>query len=118
MILKRTLVVGGLVAALAVPTGVALAASDSTPTPGPTSTAPGPGPGAGYGRMMGGGGPGAHGAYGDPEDCPFYDSAEAQAWRDQREARQQLDPAERQKLVQQHREQMWNQMQGTSTTAS
>ena len=44
----------------------------------------------GYGRMMEGG-------YADPEDCPYYNSTEAQQWRAQREQRQQLTPAERQK---------------------
>src|SRR5512146_2510661 len=80
---KRTLVVGGLVAALAIPTGVAVAAT-TTPSPS-SSTVPNPGYGKGMrdGRMMGGG-------YGDPEDCPFHNSTEAQQWRSQHEQRQQL----------------------------
>jgi hypothetical protein len=109
---KRTLVIGGLVAALAVPAGVAFAAT-STPSPSPGAgagtNAPGYGPGGGHGRMMGGG-------YGDPDDCPFYNSTEAQQWRAQRDQRQQLTPAERQKLVQQHREQMQKLMSGAATS--
>ncbi len=106
---KRALVIGGLVAALAVPAGVAVAAT-TTPSPGAGTgtSSPGHGPGGGYGRMMGGG-------YGDPEDCPFYNSAEAQQWRAQRDQRQQLTPAERQKLVQQHRAEMQRLMSGAAT---
>ena len=63
----------------------------------------------GYGRMMEGG-------YADPEDCPYYNSTEAQQWRAQREQRQQLTPAERQTLIQQHREQMRQLMSGSSTS--
>ena len=112
---KRALVVGGLVAALAVPAGIAVAA---TTTPSPNGSAgtnsSGYGPGGGNGRMMGGGG--GAGGYGDPEDCPFYDSSEAQQWRAQREQRQQLTPAERQNLIQQHREQMQELMSGAATS--
>ncbi|MGN6244374.1 MAG: hypothetical protein ACTHQ3_11970 [Motilibacteraceae bacterium] len=96
---RRALVAGGRLVALAVPGGIAAAATATptpTPTPAPSTSAPGYGPGAG--RMMGG--------YGDPEDCPFHDSTQAQQWRAQRDDRAQLSPAERQKLVQQHREQM------------
>ncbi len=107
---KRALVVGGLVAALAVPAGVAVAATTPSPNPSPGTTSPGYGPGAGHGRMMGGGG------YGDPEDCPFYNSTEAQQWRAQRDQRQQLSPTERQKLIQQHREQMQKLMSGAATS--
>lgn len=94
---RRALVAGGLLVALAVPGGIAAAAT-ATPTPSPTSSTGAPGYGPGAGRMMGG--------YGDPEDCPLHDSAQAQQWRAQREERAQLSPAERQKLAQQHREQM------------
>ncbi len=109
MIGKRTLVVGGLVAALTVPAGVAVAAT-ATPSPSPSTgtNGPGYGPGPGYGRMAGG-------SYGDPQDCPYYNSTEAQQWRAQREQRQQLTPAERQKLIQQHREQMRKLMGGPAT---
>ena len=105
---KRALVIGGVMAALALPTGVAVAATTPSPSPSAGTNGTGSGTRPGYGRMMGGG-------YGDPEDCPFYDSAEAQQWRAQREQRQQLSPAERQKLVQQHREQMQKLMSGTGT---
>lgn len=100
---KRALVIGGLVAALAIPAGAAgaaFAASTPSPSPSPSSGVPGGGPGSGYGRMMGGAG------YGDPDDCPFHDSPQAQQWRADREQRQQMPPAERQNLIQQHREQM------------
>ena len=98
---KPALLIGGLVAALAIPTGVAVAAT-TTPSPSPsTGTNPGYGPGMRYGRMMDGG-------YGDPQDCPFSDSTEAQQWRSQRQQRRTLEPAQRQKLMQQHREQMRN----------
>lgn len=107
---KRALVIGGLVAALAVPAGVAVAATATpSPSPGAGTNSPGYGPGAGHGRTMGGG-------YGDPQDCPFYNSTEAQQWRAQREQRQQLTPAERQKLMQQHREQMQKLMSGAATS--
>jgi hypothetical protein len=111
MAARRALVIGGLVAALAVPAGVAVAAVDPSPgprTPSPTAPGYGYGPGGGAGRM---------GGIGNPEDCPFYDSPEAQQWRSQREQRQQLSPAERQKLVQQHREQMQKLMSGTATSS-
>jgi hypothetical protein len=108
MIGKRTLLVAGLVAALAVPSGVALAAGGATPTPGP-GAANGQGYGPGQRGMMGG--------YGDPEDCPFHDTAAAQQWRDQREERQQLSFEERQKLVQEHRAQM-QQLRGTTSPSS
>jgi Spy/CpxP family protein refolding chaperone len=94
MMVKRVLVVGGLMAALAVPAGVAVAAAAS---PGPGAA----GAGSGAGPMPGG--------RGDPADCLFHDSAQAQAqaWRAQRAARQTLPAAERQRLADQHREQMW-----------
>jgi hypothetical protein len=94
---KRLIVAGSIVLALGLPAGVAVAAttspspststSSTAPTTAPTATPTpgqgyGPGYGPGYGRMMGG--------TGDPEDCPFYDSAQAQQWRDQRADRQQL----------------------------
>jgi hypothetical protein len=89
---------------------VAVAAVDPSPGPrSPSPTAPGYGPGGGAGRMMGGSG--------NAEDCPFYDSPEAQQWRAQREQRQQLSPTERQKLVQQHREQMQKLMSGTAASS-
>jgi hypothetical protein len=108
MLGTRTLVIGGLAIALVVPAGVAVAAA-ATPSPTPSTSGPsyGPGgaggPGGWHGRMMGGAG---MGAYGDPDDCPFYDSAQAQQWRADREQRQQLPLAERQKLAQEHRAQM------------
>lgn len=108
MIGKKTLLVSGLVVALAVPGGVALAASD-TPTPSP-GTANGQGYGPGHRGMMGGG-------YGDPEDCPFHDTAAAQQWRDQREGRQKLSFEERQKVVQEHRAQMQKLMGPTPRTS-
>ena len=115
---KRVLLVGSLVAALAVPAGVAVAATTPTPTPSPSPSSPGYGPGGGPGglgagghaRMMGGG------QYGDPDNCPFYNSTEAQQWRAQRDQRQQLTPTERQKLAQQHREQMQKLMSATATS--
>lgn len=82
---RKLLVVGGLTLALAVPAGVAVAAT-STPSPEPGTTQQG---GPGYGRMMGGGM-----GHGDPEDCPYYNSADMQKWREQRAERQ----AEMQKL--------------------
>ncbi len=79
MIAKRALVMGGLVAALAVPAGVAVAAAATSP-PAPATTQPsqsgpgyGPGPGLGYGWMMGGSG--------DPRGCPYYNSPEMQQHR-------------------------------------
>ena len=90
MMVKGALLVGGLVAALAVPAGVAVAAT-ATPSPGPSGPAttppngPGPGPGQRPGQMMGG--------HGDPEDCPNYNSPQMQQWRDQRAERQNLSPA-------------------------
>jgi Spy/CpxP family protein refolding chaperone len=92
MMVKRVLVVGGLVAALAVPAGVAVAAAAS---PRPST----PGAGSGPGPM-----PGGHAAWGD---CPLHDSAAARAWRAQRAARQTLPAVERQRLADQHHEQMW-----------
>ena len=99
MVTKRVLVVGGLAVVLAVPAGAAVAAAAS-----PSPAAPGAGPG-GSGRMLGGG---------DPADCPYHNSVEAQQWRAQRADRQKLPAAERQKLAQQHRQQMWAQMTGTT----
>ena len=96
MIARKAMLIGGLVAALAVPAGIAVAAT--TPAPTPSTGTYGPGYGPGPGPMMGG--------RGDPEDCPFYDSAEAQQWRAQREQRQQLTPTERQRLMDQHRQKM------------
>ncbi len=95
---KRVLVVGGLAVVLAVPAGVAVAAAAS-----PNPAAPGAGP---SGRMLGG--------RGDPADCPYHNSVQAQQWRAQRAERQQLPAAERQQLAQQHRQQMWAQMTGTT----
>jgi Spy/CpxP family protein refolding chaperone len=95
---KRVLIVGGLAVVLAVPAGVAVAAAAS-----PTPAAAGAGPGSG--RMLGGG---------DPADCPYHNSVQAQQWRAQRADRQQLPAAERQQLAQQHRRQMWAQMTGTT----
>ncbi|HEY5031164.1 MAG TPA: hypothetical protein VIJ54_01730 [Actinomycetes bacterium] len=112
MMVKRALLVGGLVAALAVPAGVAVAA---TATPGPSGPAttqpngPGPGPGQRPGQMMGG--------HGDPEDCPNYNSPQMQQWRDQRAERQNLSPAQRQQLMQQHREQMSAQPTGATRSS-
>lgn len=114
---KRFLIVGGVAAALMIPAGVAVAATTS-PSPAPSTTQPaGPGYGPGPGMRGGGPGNGPMGGYGDPEDCPYYNSAEAQAWRDGREARQKLSVEERQKLAQQHREQMWQLRQGTGTSS-
>lgn len=106
---KRTVVVGALVAALAIPTGVAVAATTTPPPSASTATNPGHGPGMRDGRMTGGG-------YGDPEDCPFHNSTEARQWRSQREQRQQRTPAQRQKLVQQHRERMQKLMSRAATS--
>jgi hypothetical protein len=89
--IKRTLVVAGVVTALAIPAGVAVAATTGpSPSPtGPTTSQPaGPGYGFGYGR-------GPMGGYGDPEDCPYYNSAEHQKW-----------VQDRQQLMQQHRDQL------------
>ena len=98
MMIKRVLVIGGVVAALAVPTGVAIAAT-GTPSPNPTTpstTQPyGPRYGGGHGPMGGG--------YGDPEDCPYYNSAEHQKWMQ-----------DRQKLMQQRHDQMWSNGSPTS----
>ena len=106
MIAKRVLVIGGVVAALAVPTGVALAATGSpSPNPStPSTTQPyGPRFGGGHG-MMGGG-------YGDPQDCPYYSSAEHQTRMQERQKLQQqlqkATPTERQKLMQQWHDRMW-----------
>jgi Spy/CpxP family protein refolding chaperone len=101
MMVKRALLVGGLVAALAVPAGVAVAATATPPNA--------PGPGHGPGQMMGG--------HGDPEDCPNYNSPQMQQWRDQRAERQNLSPAQRQQLMQQHREQMSAQPAGATTSS-
>jgi hypothetical protein len=112
MMVKKALLVGGLVAALAVPAGVAVAAT-ATPSPGPSSPATtqpnAPGPGQRPGQMMGG--------HGDPEDCPNYNSPQMQQWRDQRAERQNLSPAQRQQLMQQHREQMSAQPTGATTSS-
>lgn len=87
---KRILIVTGMVAALGVPAGVAVAATaDASPgNRGPASTAP------------------ARAGYGDPDECPYYNSTQAQQWRDQRADRQKLSATERQKLVEQHRAEM------------
>ena len=91
MIAKRVLVIGGVVTALAVPAGAALAAAGS-PSPAPTTpstTQPyGPHFGGGHGPMGGG--------YGDPADCPYYNSADHQKWLQ-----------ERLKLMQQRHDRMW-----------
>lgn len=57
--------------------------------------------------MMGGSG---------PRDCPYYNSPEMQQWRAQRDQRQKLPPAERQKLMQHHRERMWAQHSGATSS--
>ena len=109
MILKRVLVIGGLATALAVPAGIALAAGGG-PGPGPNPTTPsttqpyGPRFGGGYG-MMGGG-------YGDPDDCPFHNSADRQKLMQERQKlQQQMQKAttfsERQKLMQQWHDRVW-----------
>ncbi len=92
---KRILIVTGMVVALGVPAGAAVAATANSggANHGPASTGPA---GAGYGRMTNGG-------YGDPADCPLHDSTEAQQWRDQAADRQKLSATERQKLAEQHR---------------
>jgi TolA-binding protein len=77
MMKKKLLVVGSMVAALAVPAGIAVAAADTPPVDESPSTEvdrPGSGP---HGRMMGG--------FGDREDCPFYDSDAMQQWHEQRD---------------------------------
>jgi hypothetical protein len=61
------------------------------------------------GQMMGG--------HGDPEDCPNYNLPQMQQWRDQRAERQNLSPAQRQQLMQQHREQMSAQRTGATTSS-
>lgn len=94
---KRMLVIGGLAVVLAAPAGVAVAAS-------PSAGAAGAGPGSG--RVLGG--------RGDPADCPYHNSAEAQQWRAQRADRQKLPAGERQKLAQQHRQQMWARHAGVT----
>ena len=105
---KRILIVTGIVAALGVPAGVAVAATADAGVAnrGPASTAPG---GVGYGRMMNGG-------YGDPDDCPLHNSTEAQQWRDQRADRQKLSATERQKLAEQHRATMRGSATSTATS--
>ena len=60
---KRLLVVGGVLAALAVPAGVAVAAT-TAPSPSPKAPATTQPYGPGSGRMMVG--------TGDPQDCPYY----------------------------------------------
>ncbi len=94
---KRALIVLGTAVVLAVPAGMATAAATSAgPASGsPAATQPA---GPGYGKMMVGNG--------DRTDCPAYNSTEAQQWRDQRSERQSLSLTERQKLVEQHRDQM------------
>ena len=82
MMIKRALVVGGVVTALAIPAGVAVAAATGpSPRPaGPATSQPaGPGYGNGFGRGPMGGG------YGDPEDCPYYNSADHQKWMQDRQ---------------------------------
>ena len=105
---KRILIVTGIVAALGVPAGVAVAATaDTSPANrGPAATQS---TGPGYGRMMNGG-------HGDQADCPLYNSTEAQQWRDQRTDRQQLTVAERQKLAEQHRAEMRGLATSTATS--
>ena len=93
---KRMLVVGGLVAVLAVPAGVAVAAVSSTGSNSPAAATQPHGPGAG---RMGNG-------VGDPDNCPVCNSAEMQQWRDLRADRQKLSPADRQQLAQQMRDRM------------
>ena len=100
MNLKHLAVIGGIIAGLAVPTGVAVAATSGptgTPTPTPATSQhaqpaqPTPGQGYGYGA-----GPGYGPGYGtgDPQDCPYYatrpatDSPQFQQWR--AEHRQQM----------------------------
>ena len=107
MIAKRALVIGGVVAALAVPTGIALAATGSpSPSPStPSTTQPyGPRFGGGHGPMGGGG-------YGDPEDCPYYNSADHTTMLQERQKLQQqlqkATPTERQQLMQQWHDRMW-----------
>jgi hypothetical protein len=74
MIGKRTLVVGGLVVALTVPAGIAVAGAAAPSGQAPSPTQPyGPGPQAG--------------GVGDPADCPYHDSAETTQWREQRAER-------------------------------
>ncbi len=104
---KRILIVTGMVVALGVPAGVAVAATAGSgpANHGPASTAPA---GAGYGRMTNGG-------YGDPDDCPLHNSTEAQQWRDQQADRQKLSVTERQKLAQQHRDAMRASATSTAT---
>ena len=106
MIGKRALVIGGVVAALAVPTGMALAATGS-PSPSPTT----PSTTQPYGPRFAGGHGMMGGAYGDPDDCPYYSSADHQKrLQDRQKLMQQLQkatPAERQKLMQQWHDRMW-----------
>ncbi len=99
---RRALIVAGVVAALAVPAGVAVAAT----------TGSGP---AGNGPAVTQNGP-RHGGYADPQDCPYYNSDEAQQWRDQREQRQSLSPAQRQQLAEQHRDRMHELSTATGTS--
>ena len=102
---KRILIVTGIVAVLGVPAGVAVAATTGpgAANHGPASTAPA---GVGYGRMTDSG-------YGDPADCPFHDSAEAQQWRASAVRPEKLSATDRQKLAEQHRAAM--RMLATST---
>ena len=102
---KKALVVGGVATALAVPIGIT-AAQAATPGPGPAASTQQQAPGNGYGHM--------NRATGASQDCPYYDSALQQQWRDQRTERQQLSVAERQQLAQQHREQMQELRAGTA----
>ncbi len=105
---KRILIVTGMVAVLGVPAGMAVAATaDSGPANrGPATTRPA---GPGYGRMMSDGN-------GDPADCPFYNSTQAQQWRDQQPDRQKLSATERQKLAEQHRAAMRELATSTATS--
>ena len=114
MIVKRVLVIGGLATALAVPAGIAVAAGSG---PNPKSTTPsttqpyGPRFGGGVG-MMGGSRGMIGGGYGDPDDCPFYNSADRQKLQQERQKLQQQlqnakTPAERQKLMQPWHDRVW-----------
>lgn len=104
---KKQLVVGGLVAALAVPAGVAVAATDSPAPDEPASTqADGPG----YGPRSG-----MTGGYGDPENCPYHDSAAMREWRQQRDERRMPDDwhQNRRERHQQMHEWMWSERDTT-----
>lgn len=93
---KKLLIAGGLVVALAVPAGVAVAATDSPAPDAPEMTQPDR-PGFGpHGRMMD--------RFGEPQECPLHDSDAMREWREQRDKRWEQRDDWRQRHRDQHQQ--------------